>query len=315
MKDFFITALILLGFTTAVAQGNQQRKNLRLDLQLVMDNDVFTLDLSQDQYYSSGIYPAVRWLGDSTKKSKVIYAVQLNHRVFTPSWIGWTNESALDRPYAGQLSASVAGEFYYASNQYLKAQLEIGWMGPSTFVGETQATWHDWFGMPQPRGWKFQINDTPIINAYLTYLKPVYSSYNFEIAGESNLGLGTVFNYARQDIMFRFGKLKPLYKSAFTGAFLGNKRSNQPAKRTVESYFFYSPGVEYVFYNATIEGNIIGTRSYFTGEQINLVFQSRAGVMFSWPRFDVGFTCYWRTRENAKATRHKYAGIRMNQRF
>lgn len=315
MKESFFAFIIFFISITSLAQDKKIKKNLTFDYQLVVDNDAFTLDLTQDQYYSSGIYPAIRWLTDSTDNSKVIRSVQLNHRVFTPSWIGWENQTLLDRPYAGHLSISMANEYYYHTNQYLKVQLEVGWMGPSVYVGETQEKWHKWFGMPLPRGWKYQINNTPIVNAFLTYIKPLYSSYNFEISSESNIGVGTVFNFARQDLMFRMGKLKPLHRSAYAGSSLGNKRKKQSSRETTESYVFYSPGFEYVFYNATIEGNIIGDKSTYTEELVNKVFQHRVGVMFSWPRFDLGFTAYWRTRENSTATKHKYVGIRMNQRF
>lgn len=314
MKYFLFTYCLTFHLITGLAQESSPQDYLRFDFQLVVENDAFTLDLSQDQYYSSGIYPAVRWLIDSAGKTKVIRSVQLNHRVFTPSRVGWRNEALLDRPYAGQLSASVANEYYFHTNQYLKVQLEIGWMGPSVRVGETQAAWHRWFGMPTPMGWKFQINNSPIVNGYMSYVKPLYSSYHFELSGESNLGLGTVFNYVRQDLMLRMGKLKPLYESSYAGASPGQKKRGSSGT-TTESYFFYAPGFEYVIYNATIEGNLIGNRSAPEHKQLHKVWQHRAGVMFSWPRFDFGLTAYWRSPENEKATRHKYVAIRMNQRF
>lgn len=315
MKDFFIAFIFLSITITSQAQEKSPKSRLTFDYQLVVDNDAFTLDLSADQYYSSGIYPAVRWLADSAGRAKVIRSVQLNHRIFTPSWIGWNRETQLDRPYAGQVSASVANEYYFPSSQYLKVQLELGWMGPAVRMGETQDNWHRWFGMPQPRGWHYQINNTPIGNGYVTYIKPLYSSYNFEVSSETNLAFGTVFNYGRQELMFRAGNLRPMHRSAYSGAALGDKRNASSSQKTVESYLFYAPGFEYVVYNATIEGNLIGEKSHFTLNQINRVFQHRAGFMFSWPRFDMGFTAYWRTPENDRATRHKYASIRLNQRF
>lgn len=287
-----------------------------IDYQLVVDNDVFTFDLEKDQYYSSGIFPAVRWLADSTQNAKVIHSVQLNHRVYTPSWVGWEFQSQFDRPYAGLLSLSLTRDHYFFSNQYLKLQLELGWMGPGSMVGETQETWHRWFGMPIPRGWKYQINNTPIINGYVAYIKPLYDADHFKISSETNVSLGTVFNYMRQEVTFKTGKLLALHQSAYVSSALGNQRKEKlPNPKTIESYFFYSPGLEYVIYNATIEGNLIGPPSIYTENAYRWIWQHRAGVMFSWPRFDLGFTVYWRTRANTNATNHSYAGIRMNQRF
>ena len=307
----FIGSLI----STAFSQDAKVKKYLTYDFQLVVDNDAFTLDLTKDQYYSSGIYPMVRYLMDSSAKAKKIRTFQLNHRIFTPKWIGWEDEAQLDRPYAGNLSISASNEYYFHSNQYLKAQLELGWMGPGSLVGQTQRTWHRWFGMPEPMGWKFQINDTPIINLNLTYIRPFYSSYNFELSSESNVSAGTLFNHIRQEIIVRMGQLKPLHQSAFVSSSLGNKRIKLPEPKLEEVYFFYAPGAEYVIHNSTIDGNWIGKPSAFTKESINWLWQHRAGVMFSWSRFDLAFTAVWRTQENKEATNHNYVAIRMNQRF
>lgn len=309
---FLILSLIL---PEIQAQDKKPGKNLTIDYQLLVENDVFTLNMNQDQYYSSGIYPQVRILQDSLQRAKVIQSYQLNHRIYTPSWIGWTHEEQLDRPYAGILSVSIANEYYYFSNQYLKVQVELGWLGPGSGVGKSQETWHRWFGMPTPRGWKYQINDSPILNLNLTYIKPLVSTAHFELSGESNAALGTVYNYVHQDVVFRLGELKPIHQSAYVASSLGNPRVKLPEPKVSEIYFFYSPGIEYVFYNATIQGNIMGTESEYTDKVIRWVWQHRAGIMLSWPRFDLGIIAYWRTHENAKANDHNYVGIRLNQRF
>lgn len=315
MKGFLFAFLVFFSITLCLAQKGNLKKHLTFDYQLVVENDAFTLDMTKDQYYSSGIFAAVRWLGDSTGKAKIIRSAQLNHRMFTPSWIGWENQVQLDRPYAGLLSASLIQEYYFHSNQYLKAHLELGWMGPGALVGETQTIWHQWFNMPEPKGWTYQINDTPIVNLYMTYVKPVYSSYHFELTAESNVGLGSVFNYFRQELMIRMGKLRPVYQSAYTGSSLGNQRQLSEVPVLSEIYVFYSPGLEYVYYNATIEGNFIGERSTYTEESIHWITQHRVGIMFSWTRFDLGVIAHWRTRENTDATNHSFVGVRLNQRF
>ncbi|RED92456.1 hypothetical protein C7460_13024 [Marinoscillum furvescens DSM 4134] len=286
-----------------------------MDFQLVVDNDAFTLDLSQDQYYSSGIYAAARFLMDSTRAVKRVRTYQLNHRIYTPSWIGWDSPSLLDRPYAGTLSATLGNEYYFPGNHYLKAHLEIGWMGPGSLVGQTQKTWHRWFGMPEPKGWKYQINNSPIVNLHLKYAKALISTRNFELVSESTVSAGSIYNLARQELVVRFGELKPLSQSAYVSASIGNQKEKRIEPSLTEIYFFYAPGLEYVLYNATLEGNLIGKKSEYATEAIDWVWQHKAGLMMSWPRFDLAFTAYWRTRENPEALPHDYVAIRMNQRF
>jgi len=315
MRRSIIFILLALFLTELSAQKKSPKETLTIGYQLVVDNDVFTLKLTQDQYYTSGIYPAVRLLRDSVFGAKVIRTYKLCQRMYTPSDVRWTKDYQMDRPYAGTLSLAVSNEYYFRSNQYLKVTADLGWMGPGSGVGKTQVNYHHMMGMPAPRGWGTQMNNSPLIDLGLTYIKPIFSSYNFEFTSETNASAGTVFNYVRQNLMVRFGELRPINKSAYTASSLGNMRPATKDNSVMEAYFFYSPGLEYVIYNATLEGNFIGKPSEFTVDAINWVVQHRAGMMLSWPRFDLGIIAYWRTHENQKAMNHSYVGIRMNQRF
>lgn len=286
-----------------------------MDYQLVVDNDVFTLKFKQDQYYSSGIFPAVRFLKDSIGSTKVVRTYQLNHRIYTPRKVTWRLKYQLDRPYAGIVSFSGSNEYYFKTNQYIKTQLELGWIGPATGMDKTQITYHSWFGMPTPRGWNYQINNSPVVNLYGTYMRSIINIPNFEFNIETNVSLGTIYNNIRQELMIRIGDFLPLHKSALTGATIGNRRLNHSVKEITEFYMFYAPGVEYVLYNTTLEGNFIGKEAPFTVDVIRWIWQHRFGMMFSWPRFDLGFIAYWRRQENLSARNHNYVGIRLNQRF
>ncbi|MBR10193.1 MAG: hypothetical protein CMP48_21190 [Rickettsiales bacterium] len=315
MRGALISIFLLVTICSINAQNKSPQKDyLTFDYQLLVDNDVFTLDLSRDHYYSSGIYPEVRYLLDSGKNSKRIRSFRFNHRMYTAYNIVWSRLEQMDRPYAGIMSVSMANEYYFLKNNYLKTELEVGWLGPGSKIGEQQETWHDWFGMPHPNGWQYQINDAPLINLYTRYIHPFYSSYRFEISTETNLSLGTVYNNVRQEIIFRTGELRPIHQSSFVASSLGNKRKDKQNK-TEEFYFFYSPGLEYVMHNGTLEGGLIGKESVFTVEAKPWVIQHRFGVMFSWPRYDLSIIRYWRTKENKEAINHTYVGIRMNQRF
>ncbi|MFT6865350.1 MAG: lipid A 3-O-deacylase [Cyclobacteriaceae bacterium] len=311
MKNIFVFSFCFCFTLISFGQG----KILKYECQLVIDNDVFTGDLEQDQYYSSGVYASFRYLKDSTEKAKIIRTYQLNHQMYTPSWIGEKKQESRDRPYAGVAYFSIANEYYFFSGSYLKAEIDLGWLGPKVLMGETQKTWHGWFGMPQPQGWENQIQDTPMINVNLTHVSAYFSSNKFELAGESTLQLGTVYDLARYDLIMRVGKLNPLNKSAYLRSSLGNIENRTPEKIPVEAYFFYSPGIEYVIYNATLQGNLIGKESPYTTDATKIVWQHRAGAMWSWSVFDFGITAYWRRKENLEATNHDYVGFRMNYRF
>lgn len=287
---------------------------LRFDFRLVVDNDAFTGDLTRDQYYSSGIYAAMRMLADSSRNSRNVLSWQFNHRIYTPSLLSWSSINDFDRPYAGQMSVTVGHERYFFKNGYLKTAVELGWMGPGVKMGDQQSTWHELFNMQEPKGWRWQINDTPIANLKAVYARSLFYAENAELVMESQVAAGTVFNYVRQELLFRFGHLAPLRQSALYSGTLGRIREMK-SPESIEGFFFYAPALEYVVYNATLEGNFIGEPSPFTVSARPWVVQHKFGMLWSWPRFDFGFTYYIRTPENPEATRHGYAAIRMNQRF
>jgi hypothetical protein len=307
--------LILLAFGGSIAPSYAQ-KQLRRELQVENDNDAYTLNWTRDQYYSQGVALRYRIVTDSSKwkntSEKVIRSYVLNHRFYTAKHLFWTDSADMDRPYAGQISLSATNEYYFKNKSYLYAELELGWMGPALRMGDFQYNWHKIFGMQLPGGWKYQINDAPIINLYGKYAKTLLDANDFDITTESNLALGTAFSHVRQELLFRIGKFLPMTKSTqFNGA-LGRKNDGP---KQHEAYFFISPGIEYIAYNSTIEGSFIGKTSVFTKPLESWVYQTRAGLMFSWTKFDFALIYYRRTKETPEATFHKYIGIRMGQRF
>ncbi|MEQ9466443.1 MAG: lipid A deacylase LpxR family protein [Ekhidna sp.] len=293
-----------------------QKKYLTREIQIENDNDTYTLNIYRDQYYSNGLALRYRVLTDSsrwgTNMEKVIRTYEFNHRIYSPKDLNWERLEQLDRPYAGQMSIGISNEFYFKRGTYLHVKLELGWMGPALRTGELQYSWHKALGMRLPHGWQFQINDAPIVNGYGTYAHKLIRRKLLDLISESNAAIGTSFIYARQELTIRFGSLKPIQQSTHYNGVLGVENTGYEAR---EIYFFLSPGIEYVAYNATIEGNWLGKESVHTETRIPGIFQMRAGIMASWFNFDFALLYYRRTKETTEATPHKYIGIRVNQRF
>ncbi|WP_436515863.1 lipid A-modifier LpxR family protein [Ekhidna sp. To15] len=312
---FKFVLLFLILFVSGMAMGQSHRK-LNRELQIENDNDAYTLNLSRDQYYSNGVAIRYRMLIDSSDLNstinKKIRSYDLNHRIYSPKHLFWDNVEDMDRPYAGQVSLAASNEYYYKNRSYLKAKLELGWMGPSLRTGDLQYEWHKTFGMQLPLGWEYEINNAPIINIYGTYASTLLTGEILDLISESSGALGTSFTHVRQELTVRFGTFKPIQHSTHYNGVLGIENKG-PGNH--EFYFFLSPGYEYVAYNATIEGNFLGEESIYTETRVPGVFQMRAGIMASWTKFDFALLYYRRTKETTESTFHKYIGIRLNQRF
>ncbi|MEP5612082.1 MAG: lipid A deacylase LpxR family protein [Cyclobacteriaceae bacterium] len=310
IQHFFVLVM-MLSVSDLFAQ-----KQLTRELQVENDNDAYTLNWTRDQYYSQGVALRYRILTDSSKwkesTEKVIKAFVLNHRFYTAKHLFWADSADMDRPYAGQISLSTTREYYFKSNSYIYAELEVGWMGPALRMGDLQRNWHKTFGMQAPLGWRYQINNSPILNLYGKYAKVLWEAADVDVSSQSNLALGTAFSHARQEILFRIGNFKPLHQSTQFNGRLGQVNNGS---KLHEAYFFISPGIEYVVYNSTIEGGLIGEESIFTKESEKWIYQTRAGFLLSWTKFDLALFYYRRTKETSESTFHKYVGIRLGLRF
>lgn len=316
--------LVIFGITFWVgAQNISEPKTLTQELHLVVENDVW-ISLLSDQYYSSGIFGSYRHLLDSTKyPKKVINSTRsygLSQRIYTARLIDWELLEDLDRPYAGLISLFAQQQFYLENNQYIGVKLELGWMGPSSFTGDIHESWHGFFGLPTPRGWFAEVNDAPVINLFLDHGFQVARANGIELQAdiilESNLAMGTIFNSIGEHIVFRVGKLKPFPLSSFFGNTLGTKKPRQKSRIAVEAYFFYSPGVEYVFYDGTLQGGLIERNpSIFTKDPRQWRSQHRAGLNFRYGVFDFNFIAFFQSRETDGVRRHQYAAIELKQRF
>lgn len=305
--------LLLLGFVLLSLTIHAQKKGRYLDreIQIEVDNDAFTLDVYMDQYYSQGSYGRYRVL-DTTGIRKKIKSIALNHRIYTPDNIWQTDVEQFDRPYAGQISVTGALA-YYDERSAVEYALEAGVMGKASLAEPIQRSWHTVFGMGLPRGWDYQMNDAPILNGYFKYAHLLLRMGNLQLLSESNVAAGTDFTFARQELTLRLGKFKDLDESVQYGANLGHRK--QKSSDTQETIVFVSFGPEYVFYNSTIEGNLIGRPSVHTEERVPWVTHGRVGGLFAWSSFDLAVIYYFRSIETVGTKNHQWVGLKFSQRF
>ncbi|MFY0686860.1 MAG: lipid A deacylase LpxR family protein [Cyclobacteriaceae bacterium] len=311
MRKIWCVFFLTLSFGRLNAQDQTP---LTHEVRLVVDNDVFT-SLYRDQYYTSGLFGYYRKWIPVDKNFKLIRSFSLNQRMYTPRLVSWSDTLDFDRPYAGLLSAFIDHEFYLAQARYLKLSFELGWMGGATKTAEIHQFWHRVLQMPIPSGWDYQINNSPVMNFYGTYVQTIAAGEFADMATESNVAFGTIYSNVRQEILFRLGVISPLDRSVHYNGQLGNEGATFDSKQPTEFYVFAAPGLEFNQYNATIEGNLFGIESTHTEASSRWIFQQKFGVMVSWSVIDATLTYYVRSKETAEAFPHFYGGLHLNYRF
>ncbi len=307
MRLLILAASIILAFYSYAQNGRWLDREISLQL----DNDAFTLDIYLDRYYSQGTYLRYRVL-DTTKLHKRVKGVSFNHRIFTNQSISLTDTSLYDRPFAGHLTFSGFLSFYHPKHVWT-IDAEVGYMGKPSLAEPIQTYWHRWFGFGEPKGWPFQINDAPVVNAHFNWIQSLAGNENIELLANYNLALGTAFNYSSAHLIIRGGKLKPIKESVLTGGNLGSEKLKSATQ--VETNLFIKLGPEYVIYNSAIEGNLTGPESVLTRTAEKWVLDVAGGLLMSWSSFDLSIIYHNRSRETRNSERDAWMEILFSQRF
>lgn len=300
---------------SSVAQGQDSIQTKQKEIRLVIENDVFT-SFYRDQYYTSGIFLHYRWLAaNQIAKRKMIRSASFHQSIYTPELVSWDDPSKFDRPYAGVLAAYFSQEYYMDSGHYLKVTVEMGIIGPRTHTDDFQIKWHTFLNIPVPAGWKYQIGNAPIINLHGIYARQLAHGTYSDLISETRISLGTTFNSASEDLVLRLGRLDNFKSSTHYNGRLGLKWQEVADKKPIETYLFLAIGLQYQVYNATIEGNLIGTDSPHTEIAKDWMVQKRIGLTLSWSTFDLVTVYHFSSPETTKAKAHQYVSVNINKRF
>lgn len=315
--------ILILGILYEIRGQEVQNKLFSRDFFLKVDNDAF-LGQAVDRYYSSGIFFKYRKLipSESTvgrwgggKNTKTIYSINFSHLFFTPSDLKLRTIDQFDRPYAGMMAAGF-GVNYFNPKRHFQVQLDAGILGPGAGVRQLQEWYHRLINAKTPRGWRFQIENSPVITINAAYSRVLAESKKVQLLADANLQVGTIFNNIRPGLTFRWGNFQPLDNSALRASRLGSIATNAKKEDQMrESYLFVSTSFGYTLYDATIEGGFIGTESIHTESIQHLRYHIKYGWAISLRRWDMALSFNNVRRETLEARDHYYATIDLLMRF
>lgn len=323
-KNCVLFCLLTWVPTVAITQSFRATKEVSLSV----DNDALLFSKKFDKYYSSGVYLTFRKLSAQNifktsrsgqrKAVKSILEYSLFHQMYTPENIYKDSPSDIDRPYAGWFGAAFSINTYFRNDGVLDLQGDLGLLGPATGTEYIQIWLHDTFNRRQPNGWDYQINNTVATHLKAQYQWRLAGGKKMELSGKTAACVGTILNNLRMGLNLRFGKLDPFTNSAWTGSKLGGiniPQDTTPGSKKKIFYGFTRTFMEVVLYNATIEGNIIGTPSTFTKETIPFVFHHETGFILSSKRLDYTISFVIRTTEVNGAKSHQYINLTLAHRW
>lgn len=312
--------IIILFFSIVLSASSGFAQNFKNELGFKSENDSY-LAQGSDRYYTNGLFIHFRHAVDQQKLNegleKKTYEISAGQQMFNP-YSGYAPDpQRQDRPFAGYLYAEGAMNWFHKNERILKLSAQIGVTGPASLAEDAQELLHDVAGFYELDGWQYQIRQEMQVNlsAKYTHLlyRPKHQYLDFSFEGYGNLG--TTYSGAGAGVLFRAGRINQLFNSAYTNAVIGNNPKTKALVKT-EFFFYAKPQLNYIAYDATVQGSMFNNNSPVTFDVQPVVFAQQLGVNYSSQRFTLDFGMIFKTKEVEGIRRaHQWGAISAFYRF
>ncbi|SEC90279.1 hypothetical protein SAMN04489761_3917 [Tenacibaculum sp. MAR_2009_124] len=315
MKNFKAFLFLMFPFLS------YSQKQFSTEFSFINDNDLY-ISFQQDRYYTNGMFFNYRFISkDSTLQiAKKIFNIEVGHKIFTPFKAVVQSPEQHDRPFAGYLYGALGIHHFFENNSFLKNSIEIGIIGPGSMAEELQNFIHDIYGFRRAIGWKYQIRNAFALNFKSSFGKTITKNTlnHFDVTWINTANFGTVLTSISTGFHSRIG-LKPLQRIINSIAFnssLNKKGSDLYNEK--EAFFYIKPQIEYVLYDATIQGSFLNTSSPITYSAMPFVFTTEFGIRFTAGNFNFGYAVNYHSKKlkSIQVPRGNFFGtIQINYQF
>ena len=301
---------------------------------------VFTINFSNDfivktdESYTNGLnfnYSDLRlgglflyrWLFPLAKENSVnYYSLYLSQDIYTPVETSLVKPElgTKERPYASTLTIGLAKTAYWESKKIkLHTSMSFGLMGKHAYGKEVQNGFHELMTESDPAaGWDEQLKTDVLLNYDLSLEKGILASKNFEMNALANASIGTLKTALGLGTNFRLG----FFRDYFSGQELFDYKKvkgNASYKKAWQVYFSYKPSLNYVVYDATLQGGLILNQSspynLSSSEIQNVVLKQDFGFNATYKKllFQLGIRTESKTIKEGLG--HKWGYINLAYRF
>ena len=242
------------------------------------------------------------------KNSTTKYGLSIEHIGYTPN--NYVSEAIQigDRPFA---AAIMLKTMQISTNSITKSRFtfsfNIGIIGPGAFGEEMQVGIHEATGNKIPKGWKNQIKNDVVINYEIGFEKQIINYNNlFSLQLNSNAKVGTLFTNASIGFNTTFGIIDAPFSS------VGER------KKGFKIYAYFQPTASIVAYDATLQGGIFNTKSFYTITNSNverLTAQYHYGIVLKTKTLYFEYSRAAITREFKTGSSAKYGGVKIGFTF
>lgn len=260
------------------------------------DNDSYLLQGS-DRYYTDGYFMYFRHampVKDTAKMQNKVLGFEFGQKIFNPQTgsiadvNGVDHPDFIDRPFAAYLYVGSTLNFLYSDESNLKIGAQIGIIGPNAYGEQVQTYVHKLLGFYKPAGWEYQIDNNFVINFSAEYNKVLARTESLDVSFTSYANLGTGFDGVGLGPLFRLGNFNQLFNSVSTQS-TASRGTSKPLLHKHEFFFYYKPQLNFVAYDATIQGGLFTSKSAtsmeVTADKEPIIFSNQVGIAFTTNRF------------------------------
>lgn len=328
-KKSLLTALLCSILTGAGIQPLYAQNN-KDQITITDDNDQY-LNPNHDRYYTSGDIATYTHAisRDKIKDSSIVkktFEIEGGQRIYN-SYTADTfkgpqadpfvyQEWHEDRPFTAYLFGGVSFNWFYKNENTLKFNAEIGAIGPMALGENIQHGFHALFGLYPTRGWKWQLNNAPGVNLRVDYKMFLCRANGnwFDMSFNPDAWVGNTFTGASAGMQLRIGALNKFFQSAMTNSRVTDDKNENIGR---EFYFFTVPQVNYVAYDATIEGGLwLKDKGPVTFGIYHWVYQQQFGLEYAKRRWSLSYIAFVRSREvKSTALGDQWASLNFTYRF
>ena len=286
------------------------------------DNDSY-LGQGSDRYYTNGLFLFYRQslaLKDtaSSRLANKVLGFEAGQKMYNSRTGDVPDKRFIDRPIAAYLYAGATLNLLYKNESNLKLGLQTGVIGPAALGKEAQELIHNTFGFYKPRGWEYQVRDNFQFNLSAEYNRLISrgDGVDLSIGGYGNLGTG--FIGAGVGPMLRLGNFNQFFNSVSTQSTASVNTSIKPL-HPKEFFFYIKPVLNYVGYDATVEGSIFG--GHDNSDEVlltpnRLMLSNQLGVSYVVKRWVLDASATFHTKDvKTMVKAHQWASVTALYRF
>jgi lipid A 3-O-deacylase len=319
MRFKLLTFLIcFLGTASVFAQSHST------EIGLQTDNDSY-LGQGSDRYYTDGIFFYYRHAlkvnaKDSATLSNKVLGFEFGQKIFNPQSGYVPDPQYVDRPFAGYLYIGTTLNFLYSNESNLKLGAQLGVVGPASQGESVQTFVHKTFGFYTPGGWQYQIKNDVELNLSAEYNRLLARAKWIDVSLTSYANLGNGFTGAGVGPLLRLGLFNQLFNSISTQS-TATQNNNVKPLHAHELFLYYKPQINYVAYDATIQGGLFDKHNDPNSQEITLdkepfIFSNQAGVAFTTNRFVFDIAAIFHTKDVKEMVQsHQWGSVTALYRF